>query len=696
MVTHCSKPRLFLFLLLNQITANNSETIQPYVYALCNDTDPVAPNSVYQANINSTLGFLASNSSTTSRFYNTTVGTGSDKIYGLYFCRLDVTNAVCQQCVSPATDAMEIRCPRQKVAVLWYSDKCMVRYSNEPFLGTMNETPMIPMWNRQNSLNIWDVTSNMTGFNQVLLSTLDEGASQATSGPVDKMIATREGIFAETLTNLSTIYTLLECSPDITLNDCRNCLQATIGNISDLCNKKAGCTLMCLNCNIRYDTNPFYGDALLVDSSVPSPSPNFKGTGGRVRSNRRSLVIGFSAAAAVIAVIIVGILKFVRSREIEKPHNDCNDIETVENLKFDFNLIRTATNNFSSDQKLGEGGFGQVFKGKLLSGQEIAVKRLSISSRQGVNEFKTEVYIVAKLQHRNLVKLQGFCISKQEKLLIYEFCSNSSLDKLLFADPEKCLSMNWDTRFKIICGIARGLLYLHEDSRLKIIHRDLKASNVLLDNDMNPKISDFGMARLFGADETQGNTNKIAGTLVNCSGYMAPEYVIAGQYSAKSDVYSFGIIILEVVSGQRNKFARTDNHEESLLERAWRLWNENRTMELVDQTIGNNVSQEEAAKCIHIALLCIQEDAAKRPGMTTVASALKGDAIVLPSPASPHIFMTVGLGHWRLSLSIDLKMLWEAQVACVCGKGEDGLVGDVGSVDSGAELVGAGVVAGGG
>ncbi|XP_074298466.1 cysteine-rich receptor-like protein kinase 25 [Silene latifolia] len=649
MVTLCSMLRLSLFLLLNllillsdlnQITANNSETSQPYVYSICNDTDPVAPNSVYQANINSTLSFLASNSSTTtSRFYNTTVGTGSNKIYGIYFCRLDVTNAVCQQCVSPATDAMKIQCRRQKDAVLWYSDKCMVRYSNKPFLGTMHETPMIAMWNRQNSLNIWDVTSNMPGFNQVLLSTLDEGANQATSGPTDKMFATREGIFAEDLMNLNTIYTLLECSPDITLNDCKNCLQATIGNISDLCNKKAGCTLMCLNCNIRYDTYPFYGDALLVDSPTPSPSPNFKGTGQRVHSNNRSLVIGFSAAAAVVTVIIAGLLKFLWSREIEKPHNDCNDIETVENLKFDFNLIRTATNNFSSDQKLGEGGFGQVFKGKLLSGEEIAVKRLSRNSRQGVKEFKTEAYIVAKLQHKNLVKLLGFCTSKQEKLLIYEFCMNSSLDKLLF-DALKCQSLNWNTRFKIICGIARGLLYLHEDSRLKIIHRDLKASNVLLDNDMNPKISDFGMARLFGADETQGNTNKIAGTF----GYMAPEYVIAGQYSAKSDVYSFGIIILEIVSGQRNKFSRTDNHEESLLERAWRLWNEKHTMELVDQTMGNNFTQEEAAKCIHIGLLCIQEDAARRPGMTSVASALNGDAIVLPSPAPPHIFMTGSFG----------------------------------------------------
>ncbi|KAK9681662.1 hypothetical protein RND81_10G018800 [Saponaria officinalis] len=595
--------------------------------------ESVPSNSLYETNIKTTLSLFASNSTSKTRFYNTTVGSGGDKVYGLFFCRLDVTDAVCQKCVSLAITALNTRCPGQKVAIVWYFDQCVVRYSNESFLGIMRETPMIPMWNRQNSLDIWNVTSNVTGFMNVLVDTLDRAADNATSGAVDKKFATNEGIFTENLTNLNTIYTLAECTKDITLEDCRNCLQVTIGNISELCNVKAGCTLMCPNCNIRYDTYPFYGDAL-GDSSGPSPGPTFRGSDDQANKKKQAILTGIVAAAAALTVITLGVLIFVFKRRPEKSYTDDNDIDAVEDLKFDFSVIRSATNNFSNEKKLGEGGFGEVFKGKLHNGQEIAVKRLSRNSTQGVKEFKTEVHLVAKLQHRNLVKLLGFCLAKDEKLLIYEFCSNLSLDRLLF-DVIKCPSLIWETRFNIICGIARGLLYLHEDSRLKIVHRDLKASNILLDKDMNPKISDFGMARLFGAGETQGNTNKISGTF----GYMAPEYVIAGHYSVKSDVYSFGILVLEMVSSQRNKFARIDEDGESLLHRAWRLWNEELLTELVDKSMENNVSWDEAMKCIHIGLLCIQEDAAKRPRMTSVVSALNGDAIVLPLPTAPHFFM---------------------------------------------------------
>lgn len=236
--------------------------------------------------------------------------------------------------------------------------------------------------------------------------------------------------------------------------------------------------------------------------------------------------------------------------------------KAVDSLQFDFNKIRTATRNFAADNKLGEGGFGEVYKGKINNGQDIAVKRLSGKSGQGAAEFKTEAVLVAKLQHKNLVKLLGFCVALKEKILVYEFLPNTSLDRFLF-DQNRKLLLDWPTRFRIIAGIARGLLYLHEDSPLKVIHRDLKSSNILLDEDMNPKISDFGLAKLFGVNQTQGDTNKIVGTY----GYMAPEYAITGHYSIKSDVYSFGVIVLEIVSGQRSSFFQGLQLEEALLYR---------------------------------------------------------------------------------------------------------------------------------
>ncbi|XP_056687946.1 uncharacterized protein [Spinacia oleracea] len=648
-----SQPNLFLFSLLLIVivivitihnpnaAADDSEDSHGYVYALCPSMETVSPTSNYQINLNTTLSFLSSNSTGKTRFYNTTVGSGDSKIYGLFFCRLDVTDSVCQNCVSLAIRALTTRCPGKKESIVWYFDQCVTRYSDTPFLGTMHDTPMIPMWNRENSLDVWNVTSNMTGFMHVLMNTMNSAADNATGGSSDSKFATEEATFPDNLTSLNTIYTLAECTADISLVECRSCLRSTIGNITELCNVKAGCTLMCPNCNIRYDTYPFYGDAV-ADSSRRSPVPVFPGTNSKFIRRKQTILIGAITGAALAVTLVFAVMIFLCKRKSKETYkaDDSSDIETMESLKYRFRRIRSATNNFSENKKLGEGGFGEVFKGKLECGQEIAVKRLSMNSRQGTAEFKTEVLLVARLQHRNLVKLLGFCVSKKEKLLVYEYLPNLSLDQFLH-DPTKCATLDWETRFKIICGIARGLLYLHEDSRLKIIHRDLKLSNVLLDKDMNPKISDFGMARLFGADETQGNTNKIAGTF----GYMAPEYVITGHYSVKSDVYSFGIIVLEIISGQRNKFTRVDSEDgESLVHRAWRLWNEEIAMELVDKAIENAFLCEEAAKCIHIGLLCIQEDAARRPRMASVVAALSGDAIVLPTPTPPHFFMPGAFG----------------------------------------------------
>ncbi|KAI5400987.1 putative cysteine-rich receptor-like protein kinase 16, variant 2 [Lathyrus oleraceus] len=188
-----------------------------------------------------------------------------------------------------------------------------------------------------------------------------------------------------------------------------------------------------------------------------------------------------------------------------------DDMTNVESLRFNFNATIVATNGFSNTNKLGQGGFGVVYRGELPNGQMIAVKRLSKNSTQGDEEFKNEVLLVAKLQHRNLVRLLGFTLEGRERLLIYEYISNKSLDFFIF-DPIRKAQMNWEIRYNIIKGIARGLLYLHEDSRLRIIHRDLKASNILLDDEMNPKISDFGLARLFVIGQTQGSTNRIVGT----------------------------------------------------------------------------------------------------------------------------------------------------------------------------------------
>ncbi|XP_074560864.1 LOW QUALITY PROTEIN: cysteine-rich receptor-like protein kinase 10 [Curcuma longa] len=213
----------------------------------------------------------------------------------------------------------------------------------------------------------------------------------------------------------------------------------------------------------------------------------------------------------------------------------------------DFFSIRMATDDFAVTNKLGEGGFGSVYKGRLEDGQYIAVKRLSENSKQGFDELENEVKLIARLQHTNLVKLLGWCIHGNEKLLIYEYMPNKSLDKYLF-DSNLSAQLDWHKRFYIIQGIAQGLVYLHRYSRLRIIHRDLKTSNILLDENMNPKISDFGLARIFEESHLEQNTRRLVGTY----GYMTPEYGLHGRFSEKSDVYSFGLILLEIISDKRN------------------------------------------------------------------------------------------------------------------------------------------------
>ncbi|XP_049936377.1 cysteine-rich receptor-like protein kinase 44 isoform X2 [Nymphaea colorata] len=358
--------------------------------------------------------------------------------------------------------------------------------------------------------------------------------------------------------------------------------------------------------------------------------------GSSSSSLRRSIIITLSILVPS-AFLLVGAAYLLLWKRKAGSHNETKgdgEIEDIESLIFSLGSIKSATNNFSEANKLGEGGFGPVYKGILPGGKEVAVKRLARSSGQGITESKNEVHLVAKLQHRNLVRLLGCCLEGSEQLLVYEFVQNQSLDKILF-DPLKRVQLDWTTRVKIIYGIARGLLYLHEDSRLKIIHRDLKASNVLLDTEMNPKISDFGTAKLVTIDQTHWDTSMIAGTY----GYMAPEYAMRGQFSVKSDVFSFGVLLLEILSGQKNNFSHESLFSQDLLCYTWRLWRESKTIELMDQTLGESYEANEASRFIQIGLLCVQEDAVHRPTMSSVVVMLSSSSMPLPTPFPPALLM---------------------------------------------------------
>ncbi|XP_028082774.1 G-type lectin S-receptor-like serine/threonine-protein kinase At4g27290 [Camellia sinensis] len=364
-------------------------------------------------------------------------------------------------------------------------------------------------------------------------------------------------------------------------------------------------------------------------------------------SKKREIVVVIVALLIGLLLLGISLIVYLRKRKrrnsqlnregilmhkSEQGYTDKTQNEDLELPLFDLTVIADSTNNFSINNKLGEGGFGPVYKGILEGGQEIAVKRLSKNSSQGLDEFKNEVICIAKLQHRNLVKLLGCCIQGEEMMLIYEYMPNKSLDYFIFDQSQSTL-LDWSKRFHIINGIARGLLYLHQDSRLRIIHRDLKASNILIDIDMNPKISDFGIARSFGGNETEANTNRVIGTY----GYMSPEYAMDGLFSVKSDVFSFGVLVLEIVSGKKNKGFYHPGHNHNLLGHAWRLYEEGKSLELIDEALWDSCYQIEMLRSIHVGLLCVQESPNDRPSMSSVVLMLGSEA-ALPQAQQPGFF----------------------------------------------------------
>ncbi|GJX87997.1 G-type lectin S-receptor-like serine/threonine-protein kinase [Tanacetum coccineum] len=382
------------------------------------------------------------------------------------------------------------------------------------------------------------------------------------------------------------------------------------------------------------------------------------------KSKKLILVIAIVLLSTTSCVLLLGvifrflcIIKRSKTRAQVPEHSPLTEFGSQEEDSdcrfFELDEISSATNNFSASNEIGEGGFGRVYKGELARGEEVAVKRLAESSWQGIREFKNEVTLIAKLQHRNLVKLLGYCVEGNERILVYEYLPNHSLDHIIFDQVKKRL-IKWDDRFKITKGVAKGLMYLHDDSRLRIIHRDLKASNILLDKEMNPKISDFGLARIL-ASEKEETTNRVIGT----HGYMSPEYIMNGSFSTKSDVYSYGVLALEIISGKKNWGFHHPDHNLNLLGHAWKLWTAGRPLELMDPVLNESTYQEdEVVKCIHVGLLCVQKQPEDRPSMSEVVNMLQSENLVsvVRQPDEPGFFTgrsLIGLGFSTVDRDVD-------------------------------------------
>ncbi|XP_062115766.1 probable LRR receptor-like serine/threonine-protein kinase At1g56130 isoform X1 [Humulus lupulus] len=384
-------------------------------------------------------------------------------------------------------------------------------------------------------------------------------------------------------------------------------------------------------------------DFIPTVSNIP-PTKTDNGTdlilGPPTKKNKRTdLIVGASVGIGVsIFFCVLGILYFLQRKK--KSQNNYNNEELlgmdVKPFTFSYAELKMATNDFSSANKLGEGGFGIVYKGTLEDGRVVAIKQLSVTSHHGKSQFIAEIATISAVQHRHLVKLYGCCLEGDKRLLVYEYLENKSLDRALF---DHSLKLDWATRFNICLGVARGLSYLHEESHIRIVHRDIKASNILLDSNLNPKISDFGLAKFYDDKKTHISTC-VAGTF----GYLAPEYAMSGHLTEKADVFAFGVVALEIVCGRPRSDLTLEQEKVYLLEWAWNLHERKREVELVDLTLSSEFKEEEVVRVVEIALLCTQTSPFARPPMSRVVAMLLGDVEVNQKMSRPGYF-----SDWRFS-----------------------------------------------
>ncbi|KAJ8513175.1 hypothetical protein OPV22_003609 [Ensete ventricosum] len=593
-----SLPFLLLVLLVVALNPTKTYSQDEPLLTNCGDTNYTVPGP-FASNLDALLSNLTSS---TSGFATAVSDAASPSAaaYGLAQCRFDASQKECASCLNISASAAPARCALRTSAAVRFDD-CLVRYSDRNFFSLLdNDSPTI-LINTQNA-------TDPTVFNSRLRDLMYDIESQAAAR------TSRFGVGITNYSDVGDIYGMVQCTRDLSQDDCSLCLQQALAFLPY---GKIGGQVVKVSCAVRFETVRFFSLSVVPPPpsppSPPPPPPSLSSAGsnsGESKNTSRTVLI-ISIPIAASAVLIIAISQYGlnlghlpnirRCKPIKRRlRRNYEEVRSAESLLFDLATLRSATNNFSDANKLGEGGFGPVYKGTLASGDDIAVKRLSRSSGQGLVEMKNEVILVARLQHRNLVRLLGCCLEEEEMLLVYEHLPNTSLDKWLF-DPNRRGSLDWARRYKIIEGIAR----------------------------------DFGLAKLFNMDETQRNTSRIAGTY----GYMAPEYAMHGFFSVKSDVFSYGVLIIEIVTGQKNSGHQGSGRFLDLLGYVWRHWNGGMALQVVDRSLQEQYGPQEALRCMHIGLLCVQEEPAERPGMASVVLMLSSASVTLSTPSPPAFYV---------------------------------------------------------
>ncbi|KAG8383200.1 hypothetical protein BUALT_Bualt05G0159800 [Buddleja alternifolia] len=533
-------------------------------------------------------------------------GSGPDADYGLAQCYGDLSLVDCVLCFAQARTVLPRCYPRTGGRI--YLDGCFMRGETyhffQEYIGPSDHVVC------------GNITRNDSSFRESARRALSQAVLAA---PNNNGYARAEMAVSRAVND--SVYVLANCWRTINASYCRACLENASALITGCLPASEGRALN-TGCFMRYSN---------IDFLNPIP-----GNG----DSRGRIIVIISSAASATSILIIGVVigvyiwkhKMIRKKRKGDVHKLVKSLRHS-SLNFKYSTLEKATGSFDEANKLGHGGFGTVYKGVLQDGREIAVKRLFFNNKNRAMDFYNEVNIISSIEHKNLVRLLGCSCSGPESLLVYEFLPNKSLDHFIF-DSSKGNMLNWEKRFEIIIGIAEGLIYLHKNTKIRIIHRDIKASNILLDSRLRAKIADFGLARSFQEDKSHIST-AIAGTL----GYMAPEYLARGQLTEKADVYSFGVLLLEIVTGRENNRSKTIEYADSLLTTAWMHFQQRTVEELFDPNLmlhnyHNNNVKNKVLQVIHVGLLCTQEIPSLRPSMSKALEMLvKNDQ--LPEPTKP-------------------------------------------------------------
>eukprot|EP00253_Pinus_taeda_P026092 PITA_26092 len=617
----------------------------------CRDRSEYTEGSTFESNLNIVFDRLVQGAMQTG-FNISVYGQSPDKVYALLQCREDMTVDQCYNCSQYATYMLKQNCSHVTGGSIW-TFQCFLRYENYNFIGKMDKSL---------GYIYSEVFTGDTGVDIPNKNFQADVKDFLIKLSAEAALETKRSALTTTDSSSQKIYGLVQCTRDISSKDCTTCLSYAIDVIIKSSvypsSVYAGVRYWIQSCIVRYEIYLFFNGSVLTtqqnNGSVITTQQNGR---GMKASKKTPIILGVVGGLVLMLTLCLFAawrsMKFAKLRSGNEGNGATRFSELVDDdegeelallsnnrhIVFTMRTLLASTKNFDSQNKLGEGGFGPVYKGTTPDGKEIAVKKLSLTSMQGRKEFLNEVKLGTEIQHRNLVCLLGCCVEGSERLLVYEYLLNKSLDKILF-DPNKRNQLDWGKRYNIIMGVARGLLYLHQDSRPRIIHRDVKASNVLLDEELNPKIADFGLARLFPDGQTHIST-RVVGTY----GYMPPEYAMLGQVSVKTDVYSFGVLVLEIITGRKNTDYNLPpemqillgwNDEASVIMQVWKSYEAGNIVGIIDGAIIETCDEKQAVRCIQVGLLCLQAESSLRPPMSTVTSMLSLDSISdIPDPTKP-------------------------------------------------------------